>query len=95
MSLAHFRKLCRTAQAGGEGGYCSVGRELMAEIESWRPPGALTLEKSLLSDDGHDDVFKWFEWHLPRYAKLIPERRTAKFVEGVREAFREASPLTS
>jgi hypothetical protein len=96
MTPAHFGKLCRAAWSGGEGDYFHVGHELMTEIERWKYPGSPTLERSLLSNDSTDeDVFNWFAFHLYRYARMIPRRRTTRFVEGVRKAFKEARATLS
>jgi predicted DNA-binding protein len=95
---AYFRALCMTAQAGGESGYYHAGHALARGLESegsyemtsgeW--DAEISKLEELLSAGGNDDdVIAWFERNLPRCVELVPRRRRAQFVEGVRGAFKE------
>ncbi len=92
-----FRATCRTAAAGGAAGYEMAGFSLTGKLHSEMPldveedEWAETIAKleSLLEADDDIAVLGWFESRYPRFMQLVPMRRRAQFLEGVRRAYRE------
>lgn len=87
-----FFKCCiLTAKAGGRSSYADAGYELMRHIDDlgpfdidpstwWKRVEALVR----LLDEPDERVIDWFKMNLPRCIALVPRRRYAAFVEGVR-----------
>ncbi len=96
-----FKALCATAQTGGQHGYWRAGYELARHVHRLVPHGVEPGEwdervyavSCLAVDGSYEDVARWFAENLPRCMALVPKRRHAQFVEGVRE-FHEQVGIT-
>jgi hypothetical protein len=94
-----FRRRCRTASMGGEGGYASAGYSLVravarlldergderdALLEQLQAAIAPPLGVGEFAKPPDDSaVLDWFDRELPRCMALIPRARRASFLRGV------------
>jgi hypothetical protein len=97
-----FRRLCRTASMGDDGGYASAGYSLVRAVarlldEHGDDRDALLeqLQAAISPPFGiseftkppdDDSVLAWFDRELPRCMALIPRARRASFLRGVYRA---------
>ena len=90
--------LCMEARQGGRNTYRNVGYQLAIHLGEQRPADIQLKEwieevedlNRLLGSDSYtadpEDAWDWFTSHFPRIMELVPSRRRAQFVAGVREA---------
>jgi hypothetical protein len=89
-----FRACCYEAAQGGENGYDSAAWHLANSLGSQQPydieADDWAKEMEALQDSiGNDDdqaIWEWFKRHYPKCIALVPVRRRAQFVAGVRRA---------
>ncbi len=88
-----FRACCRTAAGGGDDiGYEHPGRELMRHVRRLDPLSLELHEWSAICDELDEvvhegdsrEILSWFVRHFPHCMALVPRRRRAAFVRGVR-----------
>jgi hypothetical protein len=86
-----FRACCRDAACGGAQTYASAGWHLALHVSGFGDDfeeadwGDVIDElRACIDDDAA--AWSWFEDHVPRCASLVPEKRRAKFLSGVRQA---------
>jgi hypothetical protein len=92
-----FRALCAEAANGGAHGYSVPGSHLANALGSAAPDDLDNDEwqveidelTGLLADDDDKPVLAWFVQHFPKCMALVPARRRAQFVVGVRAAHEE------
>lgn len=100
---SYFRASCQTASFGGDDGYFTVGRTLASHVAGEVPYGleddewfveVETLE-TLLADNNDALIWQWLKVYLPRFMALIPTRRKARFIAGMKDIFQEEYRLIS
>jgi hypothetical protein len=92
-----IRALCAEATQGGVHSYEDVGYSLAAALWNLGPyeldddEWSADIERlGVHFDEGDDDaMWAWFRARLPRCMTLVPTRRRAAFVAGVKRAFEE------
>ena len=98
---SYFRACCEMARAGGTNGYKFAGYHLASELDSIRSPDVNEeqwiarleeLQHMIWPPDLHnlektdrERIAEWFAVQFPECMKLIPQRRSARFGEGVIE----------
>ena len=94
----YFRGWCQTASSGGAQSYRWVGRSLLKALAMECPMELEedewfqcieTLDDLFASSSSDDEILEWYKEYLPRFVELIPQRRRAIFVEGMRELHNE------
>lgn len=92
-----FRALCAEAARGGRHTYEYAGYSLAAAL---RDLGPYSLDEDEwwdeieklgchLDNDDDEEMWVWFRDRLPLCIALVPTRRRAKFIAGVKRAFEE------
>jgi len=92
-----FRACCHEARRGNRCTYAHPGYHLTIHLWSQQPydmdddKWAKETDRLTNALDQHDDdgVWNWFKEHFPKCMKLVPTRRKAQFVAGVRQAYDE------
>lgn len=87
-----FRASCWTASQGGSMSYRWVGKQMAGSLGAEEP---YELEevweerveelRELLRSDDDERVIEWFHENLPAFISLVPSRRHAIFISGLRE----------
>lgn len=95
-----FRACCEEAKSGRLGGYANAGWHLglhtprqLERCESSRVLSDLDALRAACSANDAAGVFRWYEEHLPRCARLVPKRRRGQFARGVIRAWAERQPF--
>jgi hypothetical protein len=93
-----FMASCYEAIQGGTHGYAAAGWRLAASVGTQIPDDVDGLDDwapevdelhSALADNDDAAVWSWFKKHYPKCMRLVPVRRRAQFVAGVRGAHEE------
>lgn len=92
-----FRACCHEASQGNEWTYAHPGYHLAIHLWGQQPydmdddQWAKETDRLTNALDHQDDdaVWNWFKEHFPKCMKLVPTRRKAQFVAGVRQAYEE------
>jgi hypothetical protein len=92
-----FRARIAEARQGGTGGYEEAGFQLAIHVHQYlsdehdddQREAALERLDAGLSDDDDEAVLEWFQEELPKLVKLVPTRRRAQFLKGVRRAWED------
>lgn len=87
-----FRASCHTASRGGKDGYTDAGYTLAYHLhrlvpyevdhEEWQ--AAVEQFTELLDSEDDEKALTWLSDHYPRCMALVPERRRAAFLDGVK-----------
>jgi len=96
-----FKAIIATAgQGGGNVGYITAGCELARHLgdlidcgDAVDGQGKLDELNALIGAGDDAGGFAWFGRELPRCAEMIPARRRARFIEGVRRRIDQDGPL--
>lgn len=94
---AFFRACCREASRGNEWTYAHPGYHLAIHLWQQQPydmdddQWAKETDRltNTLDQDDDDGVWNWLKEHFPKCMHLVPQRRKARFVAGVRLAYEE------
>jgi hypothetical protein len=93
----YFRAHCFEASRGGESNYSAPGYHLTMHLSDEMPYDMDADEweaevnglRRLLAREDDAGVWRWFHSHFPKCMELVPARRRAQFIQGVRQAFEE------
>jgi Endodeoxyribonuclease RusA len=91
----HFRARCAEASHGVANGYSGVGYYLAATLVSEVPYDLeddewleeISCLTSMLDGGEDNNVWIWFQEHLPEFMKLVPNDRKEQFLSGVWKAY--------
>jgi hypothetical protein len=92
-----FKACCGEAAKGGKRGYFTAGWQLASSVGS-ESPYDIELEgwveevkhlQEFLAEGDDDGAWEWFQEHYPKFMALVPARRKAQFLDGVREAYED------
>lgn len=95
-----FRANCQTASGGGTGSYSEAGYHLAIhmgerlrpdDIESKQWAAEIAALDVLIDRDDTAGAWTWFTQRYPRCMELVPARRKAQFLHGVKRASEEGS----
>jgi hypothetical protein len=95
-ALTDFRRLCSEAVRGSDG-YATPGTLLAARVGTQRGPGMddeawsrqVDALKALLANRDDEATWAWFQQFYPDCMALVPLRRRAQFLYGVRRAYEQ------